>query len=132
MDAWSSRLNHVLACPAGSAWYSVDTRYSRIAVPAKRLAATTSAALPRSAAWCTRIGREATASRKPKPWLRALAISSPAVCSRTMGAIVDEAPRQPRDTGLNRFARGRIILVAIRLLLETRCKDDGASSWPPR
>lgn len=46
MAAWSSRLNQALARPMGNAWYSVEMRYSTMAVPAKSETPTTLAAWP--------------------------------------------------------------------------------------
>src|SRR5574343_1070179 len=82
MAAWSRRLSQLLAAPSGSAWYRAQTRYSRMAVPANTLAPTTWRALPWLAACDTRIGRAAMASTAPRPWLMALAISSPRDCGR--------------------------------------------------
>ena len=47
------------------------------------LTATMLSAVPWRAAITTRMGSEAMASRKPRPWLIALAISSPSVCGRS-------------------------------------------------
>ncbi len=41
-------------------------------------------AVPWRTAMTTRMGSEAIASRKPRPWLIALAISSPSVCGRSV------------------------------------------------
>src|SRR6478735_2816997 len=122
MAAWSSRLNQALARPSGRAWYRVDTPYSRIIVPAKRLAPTTAAALCR-AALQTRIGSEAMASSRPRPWLSAFMISSATVCSRSAtrmagssgGRALDHRHRradQRRHLGhVARHDQGRLRLV---------------------
>jgi hypothetical protein len=67
MNAWSSRPNQTFARPRGSAWYSVETKYSTMPVPAKMLAPTMSAAPPRRAACHTSSGSEASASSSARP-----------------------------------------------------------------
>ena len=84
--AWSSRCSNCLARPRGSAWYSAEAPYSSIAVSENTTAPTSELCTPCRPENTTRIGSEATASRKPRPWLMALTISSPRVCGRSAGA----------------------------------------------
>jgi len=51
------------------------------------LAATTFIALPCCIENITRTGSDAAASRKPSPWLSALASSSPKVCGRSRAKL---------------------------------------------
>ena len=79
-------MNTRLARPGGSAWYIAEEKYSNIIVAENTLVETTSTGCPSRAENTTRMGSDATASRKPMPWLTALAISSDSVCGRSAWA----------------------------------------------